>query len=103
MRYNHNTVWKDVLKRKKRDTTRYHDKGVFCIPLDAMMRFMGTEMLTKNTTYTNAISHSRRDMSYLESVEEDGQMMFRKKIPLWQTPTKTAAFAVLDEFRNIEK
>ena len=43
------------------------------------------------------------DMSYLESVEEDGQMMFRKKIPLWQTPTKTAAFAVLDEFRNIEK
>ena len=42
-------------------------------------------------------------MSYLESVEEDGQMMFRKKIPLWQTPTKTAAFAVLDEFRNIEK
>ena len=42
------------------------------------------------------------DMSYLESVEEDGQMMFRKKIPLWQTPTKTAAFAVLDEFRNIE-
>ena len=43
------------------------------------------------------------DMSYLESVEEDDQMMFRKKIRLWQTLTKTAAFAVLDEFRNIEK
>ena len=43
------------------------------------------------------------DMSYLESVEEDDQMMFRKKIRLWQTLTKTAAFAVLDEFRNIGK
>ena len=39
-------------KEKKRDSTRYQDKGVFCIPLDAMICFVGTEMLTKNTTYT---------------------------------------------------
>ena len=38
-----------------------------------------------------------------ESVEEDVQMMPCKKIPLRRTPTKTAAFAVLDEFRNIIK
>ena len=34
--------------------------------------------------------------SDLETVEEDGQMMLRKKRPLWWTPTKTAAFAVLE-------
>ena len=39
----------------------------------------------------------------LESVEEDGQMMFCKNRPLWWTPTKTAAFAVLNVFRNTEK
>ena len=43
------------------------------------------------------------DMPDLESVEEDVQMMPCKKIPLRRTPTKTAAFAVLDEFRNIIK
>ena len=43
------------------------------------------------------------DMSDLESVEEDGQMMLYKKRPLWQTPTITVPFAVLDEFRNIVK
>ena len=35
------------------------------------------------------------DMSYMESKKEGGQKMFRKKMP--------AAFAVRDEFRNIEK
>ena len=41
-------------------------------------------------------------MSDLES-EEDTQMMLYKKRPLWQTPTITVPFAVLDEFRNIVK
>ena len=43
------------------------------------------------------------DMPDPESVEEDVQMMPCKKIPLRRTPTKTAAFGVLDEFRNIIK
>ena len=42
-------------------------------------------------------------MTDLESVEEDGQMMLRKKRPLWQTPTRTATLAVLDGIRNFEK
>ena len=43
------------------------------------------------------------DKCDLESVKEDGQMMLRKNRPLWWTPTKTAAFAVLEGIRNIEK
>ena len=60
-------------------------------------RYVSWEMLTKNTTYTKVLCKKSQadDMSDLESREEDGQIMFRKKIP--------AAFAVLDEFRNIEK
>ena len=42
------------------------------------------------------------DMSDLESVEEDGQMMLHKKRPLWRTLITSAALAVLDEFRNIK-
>ena len=42
-------------------------------------------------------------MTDLESVVEDGQMTLRKKRPLWRTPTRTAALAVLDEIRNFEK
>ena len=41
-------------------------------------------------------------ISDLES-EEDTQMMLYKIRPLWQTPTITVPFAVLDEFRNIVK
>ena len=42
------------------------------------------------------------DMSDLESVEEDGQMMLHKKRLLWRTLITSAALAVLDEFRNIK-
>ena len=42
-------------------------------------------------------------MTDLESVVEDGQMILRKKRPLWWTPTRTAALALLDEIRNFEK
>ena len=35
--------------------------------------------------------------------EEDIQMMLYKKRPLWQTPSITVHFAVLDEFKNIVK
>ena len=42
-------------------------------------------------------------MSDLESGEEDGLMVLLKKRLTWWTPTKTAAFVLLDDFQNIEK
>ena len=50
MKYNHGTVRKDVLKSK--NATAYATMiRSFCIPLDAMMRFMGAEKLIKNAAY----------------------------------------------------
>ena len=55
---------------------------------------LGAEKLTKYPAYTKVLC---------KKSQEDGQMMFCKKIPLWQTPMKTAALALLDEFRNMKK
>ena len=91
-------------EKEKSDDTRDHDKErrQSARRHDA---FLGRRKVSKERSLHEDLMKEMTadDMSDLESGEEDGQMVLRKKRPIWRTPTKTAAFASLDEFRNIEK
>ena len=90
------------MKRKKA-TAHASMLRSLCTLRDAMMHFLDAEKITKNEDYIKIQEVTADDITDLDSVEEDGQMMLRETRPLWRTPTKTAAFAVLDEFKNIAK
>ena len=77
--------------KEKSDSTRYHDKELYSARCHAS--FHGRRVVDKQLSLHQGfmLEITADNMFDLQSV-----MMFRNKRPLWQTPTKTVAFAVLD-------
>ena len=49
-----------------------------------MMHFLDAEKITKNEDYIKIQEVTADDITDLDSVEEDGQMMLRETRTLWQ-------------------